>query len=116
MVRNLNDSGAYSLRAGIQSGDSTIQFTGGLHGTITLTSELLINDSVTINGPGEDHLTVSGDTSRVFEISNDATVSIDQLTIANGHTVVGDGQPDSGNGGGILKVDRGRFQLCVHEQ
>ncbi len=105
-VTNLNDSGAYSLRAGIQSGDSTIQFAGGLHGTITLTSELLINHSVTINGPGEDHLTVSGDASRVIEISNNATVSIDQLTIANGHTVVGDGQPDSGNGGGIL-IDAG---------
>ena len=102
MVTNLNDSGARSLQAGIQSGDNTIQFAGGLHGTITLTSELLINHGVTINGPGDDQLTVSGDTSRVFEISNNATVSIDQLTIANGHTVVGDGQPDSGNGGGIL--------------
>jgi hypothetical protein len=102
MVTNLNDSGARSLQAGIQSGDNTIQFAGGLHGTITLTSELLINHGVTINGPGDNQLTVSGDTSRVFEISNNATVSIDQLTIANGHTVVGDGQPDSGNGGGIL--------------
>ena len=107
MVTNLNDSGAHSLRAGIQSGDATIAFAPGLQGTITLTSELLINHSVTINGPGEDHLTVSGDnTSRVFEISNNATMSIDQLTVANGHTVVGDSQPDSGNGGGIL-IDAG---------
>ncbi len=41
-VKNLNGSGAYSLRAGIQSGDAIIAFAPGLHGTITLNSELLI--------------------------------------------------------------------------
>ena len=42
----------------------------GLHGTITLNSELLITDSVTTNGPGENELSVSGNNSgRVFEVA-----------------------------------------------
>ena len=52
MVRNLNDSGAYSLRAGIQSGDATIAFAPGLHGSIALKSELSIGASVTIEARG----------------------------------------------------------------
>ena len=98
-VTNLNDSGAYSLRAGIQSGDATIAFAPGLHGTITLTSELLINHSVTIDGPGANELSVSGNnSSRVFEVAA-GQVAISGLTIA-------DGQEVAGNGGGIL-VDAG---------
>src|SRR5208282_3776631 len=53
-----------SLRAAINSGDNTIAFAPGLHGTITLNSlsgELPINHSVTINGPGANRLSVSGD-------------------------------------------------------
>ena len=60
------DSGAGSLRAAIaiaHSGD-TIDFAQGLHGTITLTSsDLPISDSVTINGPGANKLSVSGNNS-----------------------------------------------------
>ena len=40
--------------------------------------ELPISDSVTINGPGANKLSVSGDDAyRVFDISNNATVTID---------------------------------------
>jgi hypothetical protein len=40
-----------SLRAAIGSGDSSIAFAPGLHGTITLTNgELPISNSVSING------------------------------------------------------------------
>ncbi len=82
MVTNLNDSGAHSLRAGIQSGDATIAFAPGLHGTITLKSALPVTGSVTINGPGADRLSVSGnDTYQVFDISGSASVSIAGLTI-----------------------------------
>ncbi len=98
-VGNLNDSGAYSLRAAIQSGDATIAFAQGLHGTITLESELLITDSVTINGPGANVLSVSGNnSSRVFEVAT-GQVAISGLTIT-------DGQEVAANGGGIL-VDAG---------
>jgi len=99
MVTNLNDSGAHSLRAGIQSGDATIAFSPGLHGTITLKSELPITSSVTINGPGADRLSVSGnDSTRVFEIAA-GQVAISGLTIT-------DGQEVAANGGGIL-IDAG---------
>ena len=71
-------------------------FANGLHGTITLTSgELLITDSVTINGPGANQLSVSGNNaSRVFEIAAGLNVTISGLTITDGYA------PDQG--GGIL--------------
>ena len=91
-VKNLSDSGAYSLRAGIQSGDAIIAFAPGLHGTITLNSELLITDSVTINGPGADRLSVSGnDASGVFDVGGSASVSISGLTITDGLATAGGG-------------------------
>jgi hypothetical protein len=99
MVTNLNDNGAHSLRAGILSGDATIAFAPGLHGTITLKSELPITGSVTINGPGADRLSVSGnDSSRVFEIAA-GQVAISGLRIT-------DGQEVAANGGGVL-IDAG---------
>jgi hypothetical protein len=105
-VLNLNDSGAGSLRAAIVSanaspGADTIVFADHLLGTITLTSgELSITDGVTIAGPGAKEVSVSGnDAARVFDISNNATVNIDRLTIT-------DGQILGGNGGGIL-IDAG---------
>ena len=93
-VMNLNDSGTGSLRAAIsaanaQPGD-TIDFANGLHGTITLTSgEMLISNSVTINGPGTNQQSISGNnSSRIFEIANNPmlNVTINDLTITHGHS------------------------------
>ena len=86
MVANLNDSGPHSLRAGIQSGDATIDFAPGLHGTITLKSgDLAITTSVTIDGPGANKVSVSGnDANQVFNISGSASVSIAGLTLTEG--------------------------------
>ena len=97
-VINTNDSGAGSLRqalADANDGD-TINFDAAVTGTITLTSgELLVNDSITINGPGANILAVNGNAaSRVFHISSGKTVIISGLTITNGGVVP--------NGGGIL--------------
>ena len=78
-VTNLNDSGAGSLRQAIAdaSASDTIDF--NVTGKIILTSgQLTINKDLTISGPGEDQLTISGnDVSRVLEIpAGDYDVSL----------------------------------------
>jgi hypothetical protein len=102
-VTNNNDSGAGSLRQALADalvGD-TINFDPALDGqTITLTGrELLVNKSITINGPGPNTLTVDGNhASRVFHVSGGVTAAIAGLTIANGST---SGAPPYNNGGGV---------------
>lgn len=91
-VTNLHDSGPGSLRQAIADaapGD-TIDFS--VTGTITLASgELVIDEDLTINGPGATNLTVSGNNSnRVFNITNSAA-EIRNLTIANGRASVAGG-------------------------
>src|SRR5262249_49339498 len=117
-VTNLLDDGsAGSLRSAINQanaapGPDTIAFAHGLHGTIGLDStrgELDITDSLTIDGPGADRLTVSGsDATRVFSVSGSTTdVEICDLTIAHGRanttTALGPSGPVT-LGGGILNT------------
>src|SRR5215212_7937035 len=93
-VKNLNDTGAGSLRDAINqangaAGADVITFQPGLTGTITLTSgQLAITDSVDVQGPGEAVLTVSGnDASRVFYLYDNAVtldISISGLTVSHG--------------------------------
>src|SRR5574337_293930 len=86
------------------SGADTIEFTLATPARVTLTSntELVINEDITINGPGATALTIDGNGrhggSRVFEIAN-GTANISNLTIK-------DGNAGSAFGGGIL-VDSG---------
>lgn len=97
-VMNNHDSGSGSLRSMIAAaapGD-TINFAKSVHNIMLTSGELDVSTNLTIEGPGANELTVSGNNaSRVFDVSNNATVAIGQLTIADGKTV-GD------NGGGIL--------------
>jgi hypothetical protein len=99
---------APSLRSAINfangsTGDDTINFdpalTSGGPATITLASALPdILSNITINGPGANLMTVSGNhASRVFNISS-GTVKLDSLTIANGKV---SGDPGINFGGGI---------------
>jgi hypothetical protein len=90
-VKNTNESGPDSLRAEIalanaNPGPDTIVFDKGVGGTIKLTSgELLITDSVTINGPGANKLSVSGNNaSSVFDMTTGLNVAINGLTITHG--------------------------------
>ena len=74
----------------------TIQFAAGLAGqTITLGgTQLVINSALTINGLGATQLSISGNnTSRIFEVLANNSVTISGLTLTQG-------QAD--NGGGIL--------------
>src|SRR5262245_54727958 len=92
-VRSLADSGPESLRQAIldanaNPGADLIRFAPAARdGTITLTSgELSITDDLTLDGPGAQRLSISGnDASRVFSVSGGATdVEIRDLTIASG--------------------------------
>src|SRR5262249_19599296 len=99
-VVNLQDNGSLgSLRQviGAANAGATITFSSGLTGTITLSSELAINKNLTINGPGQSAITISGNgTTRVLNVGAGSTVTIRDLTIAEGYVL--------GDGGGILNA------------
>ena len=105
-VMNTNDSGDGSLRQAIADanaagGADTIDFDAGVFATsqtITLTTgELVINGEVTINGPGADSLTISGNNvSLVFFVSSGAMVTISDLTISHGSDSLAGGIGNSG--------------------
>lgn len=108
-VTNTNDSGPGSLRDAIATaapGD-TIDF--GVTGTITLTSTLVIDKSLTIRGPGAASLSVSGnDSVVVFVTAYNTNVTISGLTVTKGFNA-----HQGGWGGGI--VNRGSMTVsdCV---
>ncbi|MBW4681149.1 MAG: FG-GAP repeat protein [Microcoleus vaginatus WJT46-NPBG5] len=100
VVINTNDSGEGSLRQALINannfaGIDTISFSN-VSGTIALASALpQITESVNVNGPGANNLTVSGNNAvRVFDITSGITANIDALRIAAGNAGVN-------NGGGI---------------
>ncbi len=117
-VVNTMDSGVGSLRqavmdANAQPGGDTITFAPGGRGVIALSSELLITDDVTIKGPGQHHLTVSGEgATRVFSVvpdlnGNFPTATFQKMTIANGYATDAPGFPAElgfGYGGGIYSL------------
>ncbi|MBI1764572.1 MAG: VCBS repeat-containing protein [Acidobacteria bacterium] len=111
LVSNTNDSGANSLRAAINTANTNgaglddIIFDNNVFNTpqtITLTSgELAINSSLTINGPGANLPTISGNNaSRVFNINSGFTVSLNGMTITGGN----DGEGGSIRNNGTLTV------------
>lgn len=84
-VTNLNDAGPGSLRdavAGTPPG-GTVDF--AVAGTIVLSSEIVIDKDITIQGPGANQLTVSGgDSTRVFHVTDGFNIKISHLRIADG--------------------------------
>lgn len=83
------------------AGAQTITFASGLSGTITLTHGYLgIGDSVTIQGPGANVITIDANhSSRVLLTAANITVSISGLSLVHG-TNTGSGSV-AGQGGGI---------------
>ncbi len=100
--------------ANLLPGDDTINLTG-LSGTITLAGgNLLVSDSVTINGPGARNLSVSGgNLSRVFLISGvGVTATINRISVVDGNAqVVLIGGISIGDGGGILNTNGATLNL-----
>jgi hypothetical protein len=98
-VTNCNDSGSGSLRQAVSDASSGDTITFALSpacSVITLTTgDIEISSDLTIDGPGESVLAVSGsNTSRVFQVDETATASFSGLTIEDGSA--------TGEGGGIL--------------
>ena len=94
-VTSTADSGPGSLRAAIASaadGD-TINFANFAYPiTITLSTPLTLGPSVTISGPGYGNLAISGgDSVVVFIINAGATVTISEVTIEHGSSLLGGG-------------------------
>ena len=106
-VTNNADGGAGSLRQAITNANpgDTIDFAANVRGAILLTSELIINKNLIINGPGANLLGVEGrdqpTESRVFYLTT-ATAMISSLRISNGFS--------SGAGGGVI-VSSGSLTL-----
>ncbi|MCL4708501.1 T9SS type A sorting domain-containing protein [bacterium] len=114
-VTNTNDSGAGSLRQAIldanaNPGADIIDATG-VSGTITVNPAnyfLVITDDVTINGPGQANLTISGGgASRIFWIQN-GTITIQDLTLADGYAKGGNGGGGGMGAGGAIFMHEGK--------
>ena len=106
-VTRLADSGTGSLRAAVAAanaaaGADTIRFQNGLAGTITLSSgEIVIADSVSIEGPGPANVAIAGTpNNRLFRLDRTSgprsTTVLSGLTLFNGH---------ADNGGAIHSED-----------
>lgn len=105
-VTNLDDSGPGSLRQAVldangAAGADVIQFQAGLTGSIVLSSgQLLVSDSVDIQGPGAADLAVTGlGDSRLFYLYSGQAVidvTISGLTLAGGNANVGGAIADLG--------------------
>ena len=100
-VTNTNDNGPGSLRQALVNANvgDTIDATG-ITGVIKLASgELLVNNSVTINGPGADLLAVDGNAAgTVFQVMSIGPVTISDLAIRNAHGRSGGGIFNGGVG------------------
>lgn len=108
VVINTGDSGVGSLRQAVlsanQAGGGTILFSN-VTGTVTLTSgEIAITNNVNILGPGPTNLTISGFSSRAFDISSNCTASISSLVL-QGST--------NANGGAVYNLGSLVLSNCV---
>ena len=114
-VSNTNNSGSGSLRQAIDDANNTagadvIVFDGALaNQTITVISPfLVITSDVTINGSGASNLTISGgNASRIFWIQN-GTITIQNLTLADGYAKGGNGAGGGMGAGGAIFMHEGK--------
>lgn len=106
-VTNTNDDGSGSLREALNeiADGGTIDFAPGAKGTVTLSAPLAINKRVTIDGPGTNLLTLSGNNQhRVFNVEPGGEVGVSQLSFSNGN--------DGSDGGAILNSGKLTLTNC----
>lgn len=107
VVTSSADSGPGSLRSIVSNACSgaTVTFSSTISSIVLTGGELVISKSITINGPGANLLSISGNhATRVFTVSAGASVvNISGLTIKDGST-----RPDGTDfygGGGVLIIN-----------
>ena len=112
-VANLDDAGPGSLRQAIADVDAggTVAFAAGVSGTITLTSgQLSVDKAMTIDGPGAQELTVSGnDSSRIVDVVTAGDVELSGLTLTRGRFEAPMMEP--GYGGAVRKGGAGTLSI-----
>lgn len=110
VVRSSADSGALTLRqaaldANAAPGPHLIFFVLPPGTTIGLTSGEIkfTGPDVTVQGPGRDELTISGNhSSRIFEVQGNGTLSLNDLTLRDGLAQGNDSNQADQRGGAIL--------------
>lgn len=111
-ANSFTDNQLHTITFSNSTANGATNFHDGTTRTITLGgSELSISTAVTIDGPGADRLSISGNnTSRLFEITPLGTARLNGLTLTGGNGV---GAVQSANGGAI--VNRGTLMVfrCV---
>ena len=76
--------------AGSSVYQDVIRFASGLSGTVSVTSEFIVNDDLSIEGPGAGLLTFSGGySSRVFFIQPSVNASFSGMTVTAGYSDYG---------------------------
>ncbi len=113
VVSSLADSGPGSLRSAVTYACPAPIITFSVTGTINLSSRILLNQSMTIQGPGAANLTISGQNqTRIFFVGTGATapfsgtVNISGVTLADGLAnggSSGTGGAGAGMGGAIFQ-------------
>lgn len=104
-VTSTANSGPGSLREAISLAEpeGTIRFNLPLPATIYITSELLINKSLTIAGPSTNDLWIAGNNAcRIFNISSYLEVHLSNLNLINGKALYSGWGYYYGEGGGIF--------------
>ncbi len=113
-VMNSLDGGTGSLRAAIAAandettnpGLDDIVFASGVNLITLSTGQLTLTSDISITSPATG-VTVSGGTSRVFEVNSGVSASFGRLTIAGGNT------NDTGDGGGLLNSGTATLTNCT---
>jgi hypothetical protein len=109
-VTNTGDSGPESLRQAIADANATttadtITFASDVRGAITLASTLMVTNPLTIEGPGAQALTISGNNT-VRPLSVQATtLNISGLTIADGRVPDPNSDIQANYGGAIFNYN-----------
>lgn len=94
------------------AGDDAINFAPGISGMITLSSTLPdLTTNLDIQGPGKNVLTISGNNANRIFVIKKATITVEDLTMANGASI--QSPSASAAGGAILNYGALTLRRCT---